>query len=290
MATRRATLGWMGSVLLPGLGCSSSTTSLQIRGSDSEVNLVQRLGEAFMERRAEVSVAVTGGGSGTGIAALLDGTCDLANSSRSLKAGEKLLALRKGCDPVATLFATDALTVIVNADNPTEALSVAEVGAMFGGRVDAWPGGAKVVAYGRQSSSGTYGFFREAVVKADYAPTVRQMNGNAQIVEGVALDPGGVGYVAVGYLEAGVEGVKALRIRPAEGEPAVHPLDEEAVLDDRYPIARPLYQYTDGVPRGAGRAFLRFELSSEGEAIVREMGFYPLVRAWRHRNAHLEAG
>jgi phosphate transport system substrate-binding protein len=279
--------------LLPALlllGCSAGPEHvIDVRGSDSEVNLVTRLGEVFSEHREDVAVAVTGGGSGVGIAALLDGVADLANSSRALKPQEKLLALRKGVEPVETVFATDALTVIVHEKNPVESLTVEAIGAMFRGEVASWPHGPEVVGYGRQSSSGTYGFFRKAVVQGDYALEVREMSGNAQIVEGVAADPGGIGYVAVGYLKAGAEGVRAVPIEGDDGQ-VVSPLDAEAVKAGRYPIARPLYQITDGPPRGPIAEFLRFELSPPGEAILVEMGFYPVVAAWEERNAHLRAG
>lgn len=274
-------------------GCNERKRNLQIRGSDSEVNLVQRMAERFMESHRDVAVAVTGGGSGVGIATLIDGRVDIANSSRGLSAREKLLAMRKGVDPVATLFATDALTVIVNEQNPVAELKVEDVGAMFAGKLQSWSkvgGKGEVVAYGRQSSSGTHKFFRDAVVRGEYGRNVREMSGNGQIVEGVARDPGGVGYVAVGYLRSGAKGIKAAKILGRDAKQAVSPLDEPAVLRGEYPIARPLYQYTDGVPEGALRDFLLFELSPEGEAICKAMGFYPLVSAWRERNAHLRKG
>jgi len=269
------------------VGCSTTSTDrIDIRGSDSEVNLVQRLGEAFAAERADVAVAVSGGGSGVGIAALIDGTVDLASSSRPLSAQERLLALRAGVDPVETIFATDALTLIVHEDNPVGSLTVDAVGGMYRGEVDAWPHGPELRAYGRQSSSGTYAFFREAVVQGAYSDQVRQMTGNAQIVEGVAADPGGIGYVAVGYLQSGASGVRAVAIEGNEGQP-VDPLDREAVAAGRYPIARPLFQISDGRPTGPVADFLRFEVSERGGAIVLDMGFYPVIDAWKARNAHL---
>lgn len=276
---------------LPPTGCGTGLSSIEIRGSDSEVNLVQRLAEVFMEREPTVSVAVTGGGSGAGIAALMDDTVTLANSSREMKAGEKLVAIRRGVHVVSTLFATDALTVIVHANNPIDELSVDDLCEIFAGRTTSFAalGGpaSPVVAYGRQSSSGTYTFFRDFVVRGDFGRTVREMNGNGQIVEAVKGDPGGIGYVAVGYLQGGTDGVKALRVA-SPGGPAVSPLDKEAVLAGRYPIARPLYQLSNGRPAGALLRFLQFELGSHGERIIEEMGFYPLVYSWRSRNAHIE--
>lgn len=269
----------MVSVLL--LSCQPRTGDLvQVRGSDSEVNLVQRLGEAFGARRPDVAVAVTGGGSGVGIAGLLDGTCDLANSSRPIEPGEKLLAMRKGVVPVAKVFAADALTVIVNPANPVEKLTLDDLSRIYRGDQSAWPHGPDIIAFGRQSSSGTYTFFRDVVVRDDFATTIREMNGNAQIVEAVGREPGGIGYVAVGYLRAGARGVRAVSIAPSPAALGVEPLDAEAVARGDYPITRPLYQYTDGEPDGAVLDFLQFELSDEGRDLTLEMGFYPPIDAW----------
>jgi len=269
---------------------ATGTDDIVVRGSDSEVNVVQRLAEAYMADHPGVDISVTGGGSGTGIAALLDGTTDIANASRAFEPHEKLFAIRRGVDPVPTIFATDALTVIVHPDNPVAALTSRQIGAIYRGEIDSWAGlggDGKVVAYGRQSSSGTYVFFRDAVLEGDFGPHVREMNGNAQIIEAVAADPGAIGYVAAGYLRSVGSRVKALAILPADGGSPVHPDDTAAVIAGRYPMTRPLYQYTNGNPTGAVRDFLLFELSEPGEALVTEMGFYPLVDAWRDRNRHL---
>ena len=283
---------WLGLIM----ACISSdgVQTLQVRGSDSEVNLVQRLGEAFRTARPDRAVAVTGGGSGVGIAGLIDGTVDLANSSREMKPAEKLLALRKGVEPVATIFAADALTIIAHPDNPVPSLTLAELAAIYTGASSTWPDGEPVVAFGRQSSSGTFGFFRDVVLQADYTDDLNQMNGNAQIVESVAVERGGIGYVAVGYLKSALahEGrgprVRAVEIRKTPDATPVSPLDADAVARGDYPITRPLFQFTAGRPTGAIREFLEFELSAEGQALSIEMGFYPPVRAWASRNAHLE--
>ena len=278
-------------VIAGAVGCTSGPNvfTIQVRGSDSEVNLVQRLGEAFSNAHPDVAVAVTGGGSGVGISALIAGTVDLANSSRAMKPGEKLLALRRDVEPVATIFAADALTVIVHPDNPVNSLDLPSLARLYTGETDRWPDGTPVVAYGRQSSSGTYGFFRKAVLGTDFGTSVREMNGNAQIVESVAVDPGGIGYVAVGYLRAGARGVRALLISREPGGPAFDPLDQSAVARGEYPITRPLYQYSDGAPKGPVLQFLRYELQPEGQRLAVEMGFYPPINAWSDRNAHLGA-
>ena len=286
---------WLG-VLIVVAACSTNTgdavnrtDEIKIRGSDSEVNLVQRLGEAFFEQRG-VGVAVTGGGSGVGIASLIDGTIDVANSSRPLLPEEELLALRKGVEPVPTLFATDALTVVVHKRNPIASLTLEEVAALFAGNVVSWEafgGEGHVVLYGRQSSSGTYMFFRDAIVGGDFSRGIREMNGSAQIAEAVGRDPRGIGYLAVGYLKAAADSVRVVPIRAYGSSEAVDPRDRTAVRAGRYPIVRPLYQYTNGLPEGATLEFLRFELSPSGERLIEEMGFYPPIDAWREDNRHL---
>jgi phosphate transport system substrate-binding protein len=261
------------------------------------VSLVERLAEGFMTRRPEVAISVTGGGSGVGIASLLDGAIDLCTSSRELEPLERLLALRKEVELIATVFATDALSVIVHADNPVQELDLATIGALYRGELDAWPTAAgtpdptPVVRYGRQSSSGTYEFFRKSVVKGDYDAEVRQMSGNAHVLDAVERDPSGIGYVAIGMVRASpTRRVRALPIRRDASSPPVSPLDRAAVLRGDYAIARPLLQFTRGRPTGAVLDFLRFETSEAGQALAEDMGFYPVVDAWRAANAHLDAG
>lgn len=280
-----------------GASCGSldapDARTILVRGSDSEVNLVQTLAEAFMASDPSVHIAVTGGGSGTGIAALIDGTADLANSSRALLPMERLFAFRRGVDPVATVFCADALSIIVHPDNPLDSLDLGDLGRIFRGELQRWEalgGAGHVVAYGRQSNSGTYDFFREAVNgDRDFGHEVRQMNGNAQLVEAVSNDPGAIGYVAVGYLTASAgQRVKVLSLRKAGAAKAVSPLDHAAVMADRYPLVRPLYQYTDGPPLGPLRRFLQFETSEAGARIAAGLGFYRLLSRWRSRNDHLD--
>jgi phosphate transport system substrate-binding protein len=273
---------------------AAASNVIQIKGSDSEVNLVQRLAEEFMKGHPEVSISVTGGGSGTGIAALLEGTAQVANSSRDLSGMEKIDGGRKGLDIKAFVFATDGVAVIVNEASALVQLTMPQLASLFGGQVTTWDslGGAGPVSlYGRQSSSGTYDYFKKAAVGAEYAASLKQMNGNAQIVEGVRSDTGAVGYVAAGYLrgENGA-GVKPLPLAPADGQPAVSPVDEAAVLSGAYPLARPLYQFINGAPSGALRDFLAYEASPEGQAIVKEMGFYPIDAKSQAANTALVGG
>ncbi|MHB8763942.1 MAG: phosphate ABC transporter substrate-binding protein [Deferrisomatales bacterium] len=257
---------------------------VQVKGSDTLVNLVQAWAEAFTDETGTF-VAVTGGGSGTGIAALIDGKTDLANSSREIKPKEVELARKNKVEPTEFAVAVDGLCVVVNDKNPLKALKVEDVGRLFRGEVPNWKavGGADapVTLYGRQSNSGTYVFFQEHVLgNKDYAPSMNHMNGNAQILESVKKDPSAVGYVGIGYVmgEDGkvLPGIRPLAMIPAAGGAGVSPLDREAVKSGRYPLSRPLLQYTNGAPKGDVLRFLQYQLSPAGQQLAEEQGFYPV--------------
>lgn len=269
----------------------AAKTELVVKGSDSEVNLVQKLAEEFMKTHPEANISVTGGGSGTGIAALLDGTATLANSSRDLKGEEKLKFQEKGKTPQAFVFATDGLAVVVHKDNPIAELSLDQVGKAFRGEIKSWKdlGGPDkpISLYGRQSNSGTYDFFKAQAVKGDFSPDVKEMNGNAQIVEGVSADPLGLGYTAAGYVK-GKDGLKPVSLL-VDGA-AVSPLDEPAVLSGKYPLARPLYQFFVGKPDPVLKAFLEYEATDAAQAIVKDMGFYPIFADKKAANAAVLGG
>jgi len=261
---------------------------IQVKGSDSEVNLVQSLAEAFMKKNPGASIAVTGGGSGTGIAALINKKTDIANSSRDLNAKEEEAAKKAGVTPFRVVFATDGISVIAHPGNPVAKLTLEQLGKIFKGDIGNWKevGGPdmKISLYGRQSNSGTFVFFREFVVKADYSPHKKAMNGNAQIVEGIQRDKAGIGYVAVGYVvsEKGEvkPGVKVLNIAKDAQSEAFNPAKMENVMSGKYPISRPLNQYLVGKPSGKLLEFIKFELSPEGQEIVRKKGFFPVQQQW----------
>lgn len=260
----------------------TGSASLMIAGSDSEVNLVTRLVEEFMNANSGVSLAVTGGGSGVGISSLIDGDIDLANSSRPMKDSElEALATAQGEEAYAVRFAIDGLAVVVNEDNPVSELTVDQVGAIYRGEITNWSevGGADlaITLFGRQSTSGTYVFFMETVVKDDYSPEMRNLPGTADIVEAVAGDVGGIGYAAIGYAEK--DGVKALKIAADENSEAYDPTVLENITSGNYPLTRPLYQYMIGKPGGLLLDFLLFEVGEAGQQIVLGEGFYPLTAA-----------
>ncbi len=261
-----------------------------VKGSDTMLNLTQRLAEAFSAVRPDATVSITGGGSGVGINAITNREVDIANASRKIKSKEISSARANGVNPVEIVIALDGLSVIVNARNPVNQLTIEQIGAIYRGEITNWKqvGGPnkKIVLYGRQPNSGTFVFFREEVVKGEYTPAMRQMNGNAQIVEGVKADEGGIGYVGLGYIK-GIEGIKPLAVAKKSGETYVSPTDEAKVRSGAYPLTRPLYQYTNGRPKGLVRDFILFELSPQGQKIVEEEGFVPVTQNYSERNSQI---
>ncbi len=261
--------------------------SLMLGGSDSEVNVVARLAEEYMNDNPHVSIAVTGGGSGVGISSLIDGDIDVANSSRPMRDTEEdAIRDNHGEEPYAVRFAVDGVAVLVNDANPIETLTVDQVGAIYRGEITNWSevGGndQEITLYGRQSTSGTYVFFMELVVQGEYSERKRNMAGTSDIVEAVIGDMGGIGYAAIGYADE--DGVKALKIAAEEGSEAYDPTVLENVTSGDYPLTRPLYQYMAGKPEGALLDYLLFEVSDAGQSIVLEEGFYPITEADREFN------
>jgi phosphate transport system substrate-binding protein len=259
---------------------------VQVKGSDTMVNLVQVLAEEFMARNPKQALAVLGGGSGTGVSALINGTCDIADHSREWKQKEVEQAWEKGVKPRFFIIAVDGLSIIVNERNPIEKLTMAEVGAIYRGEVKNWKavGGQDkpISLYGRQSNSGTYVFMQEHVLgNRNYSTDMKEMNGNAQIIEGILQDENGIGYVGVGYLfdsSGNVrKGLKVLKAAKDANSPAYSPLDKAAVDSGQYPVARPLYQATNGKPSpGTIADFIRFETGPEGQKIVEREGFFTI--------------
>jgi phosphate transport system substrate-binding protein len=283
----------LGMVVVSGpLSESRAQNVLQVKGSDSEVNLVQRLAEAFMKKNPGVNISVTGGGSGTGIAALINKTTDIANSSRDLSPKEEESAKKAGVTPFRVVFATDGISAIVHPENPITKLTIEQLGKIFKGEITNWNqvGGkeGKISLYGRQSNSGTFVFFREFVVQADYSPHMKAMNGNAQIVEAIKTDKNAVGYVAVGYVvnDKGeiMPGVKVLDIAKDAKSEAYTPTVMDNVMTGKYPISRPLNQYLNGKPAGKLLEFIRFQIGDEGQEMVRKQGFFPVQKNWMEFN------
>jgi phosphate transport system substrate-binding protein len=278
--------------LLP--GCSGSKdavpekTVIQNTGSDTMVNLAQAWAEEYATVSPGVSVEVSGGGSGTGIAALENGTVDVANASRTVEPAEAAAALKNtGKEPKEFMVGYDALAVYVNKANPIEEITLAQLAGIYaeGGTVTKWselgvtmPAGAdEIIRVSRQSNSGTYAYFREAVLGKghDFKLGSRDMHGSKDVVELVSKTPGAIGYSGMGYA---TPEVKMLRVAKAAGEAAWAPTVENT-LNHTYPIARPLFMYTLGEPTGAVKAYLDWVHSDAGQEIVRKNGYVPLPKA-----------
>ncbi len=284
------------SVVLCGLlittGLYAAGRLVQVKGSDTMVNLVQILAEQYMEKKPGEAIAVTGGGSGVGIAALINGTVDIADHSRSLKDKEYASCKENGVVPTTIVIGIDGLSVIVNGKNPLDSLSMEDIGRIYLGQLSVWKqvGGPDkgITLYGRQPNSGTYDFFLEHVLgNKDYSPKMKQMNGNAQIVEAVKADEGAIGYVGVGYLfdESGAvqKGIKVLKVSH-KGGPAYSPLNKDDVRAGRYPIARPIFQTFNGTPKATVKDFIAFELGPDGQKIVEDEGFFTVAGQYLEDN------
>jgi len=266
---------------------------IQVKGSDTMVNLVQILAEEYMSQNPGAKLAVLGGGSGTGITGLINQTCDIADHSREWKQKEIDQAWEKGVRPRFFVVAVDGLSIIVNASNTLEKLTMAQVGALYRGEIKNWKalgGPDKAVSlYGRQSNSGTYTFMQEHVLgNKNYSTDMKEMNGNAQIIDGVIQDEGAVGYVGVGYLydkDGKIRsGLKILNISKEPNGEAYSPLDKPAVDSKKYPVSRPLYQAVNGKPSGEILKFLQWETGPEGQKIVEREGFYTVSGDYKALN------
>lgn len=246
-----------------------------VRGSDTMLALLQRWAERGSRALGGLRVQVTGGGSGTGLRALADGTADIAAASRSIEPDERrAVAARGHGDAVEHTVALDAVALYVHPGNRTPSLSLAQARALYTGRVGRWSalGGPDlpVVLYGRESSSGTYAFFKERVLAHDdYAPEAQSLPGTAAVLQAVARDPGAVGYAGLGESRH----VRALPLRDAHDE-AVTP-NLEAVRAGRYPLVRPLFLYTAGAPSPDAARWIAWALSPAGQAEASAAGFVP---------------
>lgn len=264
-----------------GEGGSSGPTVVQDKGSDTMVNLMQRLSEEYSMTNPKIVVAVTGGGTGTGVKSLIDGTTDIANASRKLSEKELALAKQNGKNPVETVVAYDGLSIYVHKDNPIQQISFEELRCIYAadGTCNNWKdlgitldcgGNDNIVKLGRQNNSGTYEYFREEIIGGDgkFTNTMDQ-SGTQQVVDVIGTQKCAIGYGGMGYQK---EGVRHVCLSKVKGEPCVEPT-LEAVKAGTYVFARPLQVYTNGEPQGATKEFLDFVLSPAGQKIVVEAGF-----------------
>lgn len=249
--------------------------SIDIEGSDTLVNMAQVWAERFMTDNPNVFISVKGGGSGVGIASMINGTIDFATASRDMKDDEMADAEANGVGPVEHKVAIDGIAVIVHPDNPVTALSTEDLGKIYRGEITNWKdlGGddAEIVLLSRDSSSGTYEYFKETIVDpdksgAEYSPKALLLPSTQGIVDETAGNTQAIGYVGVGYLS---DAVKVVEI---DGVAA----SVETAADGTYPISRYLYLYTNGEPEGLLKEFLDWVLGPEGQQIVVDEGFVPL--------------
>lgn len=273
-------------MLVPVSNAAQKKQTIQVKGSDTMVNLAQAWAEAYAKVNPTVQVEVSGGGSGVGIAALTKGTIDIANASRNMKPTEIDSAKKNtGKDAKEYIVAYDALAIYVHKDNPLNEITIAQLAQIYmeGGTVTKWsdlgikiPGVTKdeIVRVSRQSSSGTYEFIREHVLKnKDFKLGSRDMNGSKEVVDLVANTPTAIGYSGMGYA---TPQVKMLKVSGAALEPAYAPTAENA-LNKTYPIARSLQVYTLGEPQGEVKNYINWCMGDAGQKIVEESGYVPLL-------------
>ncbi len=268
-------------------------TVISVKGSDTMVNLAQKWAEVYMQKNSKVSLQVTGGGSGTGIAALINGTTNIAIASRELKEDEIEIIKSNNKEPKEFKVALDGLAVIVNPNNKIDSLTIKQVGEIFIGRIKNWEqiGGEnkKITLYGRENSSGTYEFFREHVLGKDpqgntydFDPSTQVLQGTSALGEAVAKDNSGIAYGGVGYFALRND-VKILAIKKDENSIAILPskngkVNYEDIWSHNYSISRYLYVYTIGEPLGEIKNFIDFILSEEGQKLVEQMEYIPLPK------------
>ena len=251
--------------------------SITVKGSDTMVHLVSDWAEAFMKADPNVEVAVTGGGSGTGIAALINGTTEICASSRDMKEKEKQQAKEKGIETKEVVVARDGIAVVVNPKNPVKELDMQQLAQIYTGAYTKWNqaggGDKEILVFSRESSSGTYAFFQEHVLKnKDYTPKAKLMPATSAIIESVSTDEDAIGYVGLGYALAAKDKVKIIGVKADTNSPAVMPSDE-TVTSGQYSISRPLYLYLNSKMTADVKAFVDFCLSDAGQAIVKKEGY-----------------
>jgi phosphate transport system substrate-binding protein len=261
------------------------TGFVQVKGSDTIVNAAQKVAEEFMKDYPHVFVAVTGGGSGVGIASLISKTCDVATASREMKPKEFEMARARGVEPNEHVVAYDGVAVIVNTDNPIDRLTIEDLHRIFTGKVTNWSelGGKDlhIVTLSREVSSGTHMYFKEEVVQLgrkgntdEFSPDTLLLSSSQTIVEETVANEAAIGYLGMGYVS---DRVKALRIQAKNGQ--YYPPDMAHVVNKSYPLARPLFFYTNGRPEGATKLFVDFALSPKGQQQFVETGFVPVGAA-----------
>ena len=262
---------------------SEPRTSIVSKGSDTMVNLALAWAEAYQPAHPEVTLSVTGGGSGTGISALISGTTDIANASRAIKAEELEAAHANGIEPLETVVARDAIAIIVHKDNPVSQLTLQQISDIYTGKLNNWAelGGEDrpIVRLSRETNSGTHVYFLETVLRLGdpastllFDPRTLLLPSSEGITSEVRDNPNAIGYDGLGYV---TEDVKIIAVAATQADPYVLP-SAASVSAGSYPISRDLYIYTNGQPQGALQAFVAWLLSAPAQQIVLDLGFVPV--------------
>jgi phosphate transport system substrate-binding protein len=264
-------------------GAALARTEIQNKGSDTLVNAAQSLAENYGKVNPNVAVAVSGGGSGTGIAAMINGTVDIANSSRKMSEKEIKEAQAKGRQPVEHIIGYDALAIFVHKSFPADSITITDLAKIYGrdGGASKWsdlgitiPGcKGDIVVVSRQNNSGTYAYFKEAVLgeKGKFRQGTLDMHGSKDVADLVEKTPCAIGYSGLAYV---TDHMKALCVAPAAGKPCVKPTEQTA-FDGTYPIARPLFMYTNGAPTGEVKKYMDWIKSDAGQCIIEKEGYAP---------------
>jgi len=259
-----------------GFAFTPAPERITVKGSDTMVILAQKWAEVYMQANPNAAIQVTGGGSGTGISALINGATDIATSSRKMKNTEReKLKARYNTLGIEVACAKDGITVYLHPSNKVKELTVKQLGDIFRGQITNWKqvGGAdqNIKLYGRENSSGTYVFFQENVVKGDYAPSCQTLPGTAAVVNAVKKDPNAIGYGGAAY----AEGIELCKVKKDDNSPA-YVASAETIKSNQYPITRYLYMYLRNKPTGAMKSYIDWILSPEGQKLVVETGYFPV--------------
>lgn len=249
----------------------AANDTIIIKGSTTVLPIAQRAAEEFMNMNPDIDISVQGGGSGVGIASIIDGTCDIGDASRAIKDKELTKAVDKGVDPKANVVAMDGIAVVLHPSNPIDALTKKQIKDIYTGKVSNWSavGGEnkKIVIISRDSASGTFEAFNKlALKKAKVRSDALLQASNQAVAQTVSRTPGAIGYVGLGYVTS--------RVKPVTVDGVE--CTKETVLTGTYPLGRPLFMYTNGEPKGAVKKFMDFVLSEEGQQLVEEEGFVGL--------------
>ena len=249
----------------------AASNKIMVEGSTTVLPIAQLAAEEFMNQNSKIDISIRGGGSGVGIASLIDGSCDIADASRPMKDKELKTAAEKGVDPKANVVAMDGIAVIVNKSNPLSNITKSQLKDIFTGKISDWSEisskKGKIVVISRDSASGTFEtFITLALDKAKVRADALMQSSNQGVKSIVTKTPGAIGYVGIGYISPSVKDLKVNDVK----------CTKENVLNGKYAFSRPLFMYTNGKPKGATKEFLEFIASSQGQKLVEEAGYVGL--------------